>query len=195
MVSPAVKASMPTSGRGTPEPSSSALPVSRFFAPFGHRAHHAAQTGFSLIEIMIVMVIIGIASSMVAIKAFPDRNQGLRQEAQRLVELFKLAQIEARADGRRIEWQFNTEGYRFARAQRYSASTLFAVRNPTPFPDFFEHDQLLHPRQWQTPLVRIEGNAMVFTAEWLLPPAQLILHSDEAQLTIVRDAAGHYEIH
>lgn len=185
---------MPTSGRGTSKPAPTLPPVSQRTARLSSRPRASAQAGFSLIELMVVLIIIAIAASMITVGAFPDRRQGLHQEAQRLVELFKLAQVEARADGRRIEWQSNTEGYRFMRLQRSPAPTPSSVRQPVLLPDYFEQDPYLRPRLWHSTPIRVEGAPLAFSAEWLLPPARIVLYSDEDQLAIIRHAAGHYEI-
>lgn len=153
--------------------------------------------GFTLIELMVVVVIIGIMATVVTITAFPNRND-LRTDAQRLLHLFQLAQTEVRMDGRPITWQANRDGYRFERQQRF-----FQPGEPLPTavsnapPDVFTNDASLRPRRWATAPVAVQvqpPGPVVFTHEWILPPMRLVLSNDQGRVTIERDASGRYAI-
>ena len=73
------------------------------------------QNGFTLIEILVVLVIVGVMLVSVAIKTFPDERQSLRQEAQRLGLLLEHARDEAFLSGRSIAWSFQNKSYQFWR--------------------------------------------------------------------------------
>ena len=61
-----------------------------------------AQAGFTLVEVMVVVAIIAIATAAVSFSVFSRSESALRKDAERLVQLFAVAQSEARAGGRSI---------------------------------------------------------------------------------------------
>ena len=161
-------------------------------------ASHMKQGGFTLIELMVVVVIVGIMATAVTLSAVPPAGRSVRTEAERLAQLFAIAQSEVRTDGRPITWRAFEQGYRFERRQRE-----FTPGEPLPTtvadapPDVFAADQQLRPRAWASPPmdVRVEPpGAAVFTAEWIAPPMRITLSSDEGRAVIVRDEAGRYVV-
>ena len=75
----------------------------------------APSLGFTLIEILVVLAIIGVMLVSVAIKTFPDERQILRQEAERLGLLLEQARDEAFTSGRSIAWSMQNNTYGFSR--------------------------------------------------------------------------------
>ncbi len=74
---------------------------------------HSPQRGFTLIEIVVVMLIIGIVLSVVSVNLSPDRETPVRDEAQRLVLLLQTAQQEAILQGKVLAVALEREGYAF----------------------------------------------------------------------------------
>lgn len=69
--------------------------------------------GFTLVEVLVVVVIIAILVSLVAVQLAPDARQGLREEGTRLAALLAHARDEAIVTGAPLAWQRTAEGYRF----------------------------------------------------------------------------------
>lgn len=156
------------------------------------------QAGFTLIELMVVVMIIGIMAGAATISVGSTGTQSVRHDADRLVQLFKIAQGEVRADGRPITWRASDDGYRFERRARE-----FVPGEPLPTtvagapPEVFTEDAQLRPRAWSSPplSIRLEPpGAPVFTAEWIATPLRITLSGDAGRAVITRDEAGRYAV-
>ena len=83
------------------------LPTSRAF-------HCRPPRGFTLIEIMIVVVIIGVISAAVLLSVnLTGRDQDLEKESERLLTLVNYAREQAELQTREYGVIFNDDGYRF----------------------------------------------------------------------------------
>lgn len=72
--------------------------------------------GFTLIEMLVVLMIIGLFFGLVSAITRPDERAVLRLEADRLSELLDFAASEARLTGHAIAWTAEDSGYRFWRS-------------------------------------------------------------------------------
>ncbi len=76
----------------------------------------ARGRGFTLIEMLVVLMIIGLFFGLVSVLTRPDERALLRLEADRLSQLLDFAATEARLTGRAIAWTAEESGYRFWRS-------------------------------------------------------------------------------
>lgn len=75
--------------------------------------------GFTLVEMLVVMLVMGISLGIVAVQWMPDDRALLRTEAERLALLLENAGLEARASGRALAWSTQPSGYVFWKKNRY----------------------------------------------------------------------------
>jgi len=159
---------------------------------------HLRQRGFSLLEVLIVLVIIGIATATVSVSAFSGGDaRALRQDAVRLTQLFAVAQAEARRGGSPILWDYDAGGYGFAQAPRdlFLPTGLARQAGPAQAQDL---TGALRPRSWASENaieVRIEPPAAnVFTTEWISGPLAVELSDGLNTIHIVRSGSGQYQV-
>jgi type II secretion system protein H len=73
----------------------------------------SAQTGFTLLEIMLVLLIVAIMAAMVVPNMFQSSGGRAEDQARRLQQILRLASSEAMLTGVSIRWTAYADGYRF----------------------------------------------------------------------------------
>jgi general secretion pathway protein H len=108
------------------------------------RAPAAARTsGFTLLEVLVVIVIIGIITSMAVVSTrVLGGDHEMDQEAKRLVALLTQAREDAMLQGRDLGLRLDTRGYDFldydARTDRWDLVTDDPMLRERSFPDGLE---------------------------------------------------------
>ena len=146
---------MPTSAAGN----------RRLLPPLIHTRGRAARAaGFTLVELLVVMAIIGLAMAGVAF-AMRDTSQAvLDREAERLAALFEAARATSRASGVPVRWRLTEQGFVFDGTTEENAL----------------------PTQWMSSGIRVQGmtvnglraNAIQLGPEPIIAAQQVTLASD-----------------
>jgi general secretion pathway protein H len=149
------------------------------------------SAGFTLVEIMVVMVIIGITLGLVSLNAIPSPHQDLQNEAQRLTLLLQLARDEAIVRNRPVTFEATPERYHFL------------VRNETRW-DPIVGDDLLRERDFKNgPLTLLLDPAsagtvnplrITFGREPVDKPFVLVLATGGSRVAIRADGVGHFTV-
>jgi general secretion pathway protein H len=147
--------------------------------------------GFTLVELMVVMVIIGITLGLVSLNAMPSPRQNLQNEAQRLALLLQLARDEAIVRNRLVAFEADNERYHFL------------VRGDIRW-DPVINDDLLRERPFKnapiTLLLDPPGAGatnplrIVFGREPVDKPFVLTLASGDVQVAVHADGIGHFVV-
>lgn len=82
----------------------------------GVRGTGRCGRGFTLVEMLVVLLVMGLFLGLVSVVMLPDDRALLRLEAERLSQLLDSAAVEARLTGTSIAWTADEAGYRFWRS-------------------------------------------------------------------------------
>ena len=143
-------------------------------------ASRRASRGFTLIELMIVVVLIAVASSLASLALRDPASTSLEREAARLTALLESARAEARSSGLPAYWEPRTEtpetlGFRFV-----------GLSATSPLPS-----------RWLEPGVTAEvvgERAVTLGPEPLIGPHRIVLRLREQRLTLATDGLGPFVV-
>jgi len=71
------------------------------------------HTGFTLLELLVVLVVVGVMLGLVTLNALPNKQQTLQKDAQRVALLLELAREEAIVRNSQVAFEVDSDGYRF----------------------------------------------------------------------------------
>ena len=137
-----------------------------------------AAAGFTLLELMVVVVIVGIASAAIVL-TLRDRSQSkLEEEGARLSALLETARTQSRIVGTDVRWQpLTTGGFQFLGLPALAAKEL--------------------PSRWLdsgTTATVVGGPQLRLGPEPLLPAQRVVLHLGERELAVGTDGLSPFQI-
>jgi general secretion pathway protein H len=150
-----------------------------------------SSRGFTLVELLVVLVIVGITLGLASLNALPSQRQELQSEAQRIALLLQLARDEAIVRNRLVAFEANGERYRFL------------VRNETRWEPLLNDDLLRERTFKRAPLTLSldppgtnpnEGLRITFGREPVDKPFILTLNDGTESVTVRADGVGHFTV-
>lgn len=150
----------------------------------------ARARGFTLLEMMVVLVIAGLLVSLASVSLRRNPRTDLNEEAQRLALLFESASDEAQVRSRPIAWQPVGGGYRFD------------IRTEDGWRPLLR-DDLLRQRKWEGgvtdvtidyPGSDLHPGRLVFGVESIGRAVTVTLYSSVGRATITGTGNGRYEV-
>ena len=147
--------------------------------------------GFTLLELLVVLVIAGMLLGLVAFNAMPGERQALQSDAQRVALLLQLARDEAIVRNRPIAFEAEADRYRFL------------IRDGNKW-QALTQDDMLREREFKrapvslsiNPATAAEANPMriVFGREPVDKPFVLTFAAGDASVAIRADGIGHFVV-
>ena len=89
----------------------------------GSKPLPATANGFTLLELMVVIALIAIATAVVSLSLRDSAQSALERDAQRLASLLETARAHARANGVPAHWHTNSQGFAFEGLTRSNLPT------------------------------------------------------------------------
>ena len=142
---------------------------------FFGRSRAAAQRGFTLLELLVVISIMALATAGVSLAMRDSGQTQLEREAARLAALLESGRAQSRGTGVPVRWRADARGFRF---EGLPASTL--------------------PTQWLDAGTNVRGPAILqLGPEPLIGPQQVLLVNQaypERMLRVVTDGVRPFTV-
>lgn len=151
-----------------------------------------AHRGFTLLEMLVVLVLASIMLSMVAINFFPDEQRALHDEGERLAYLLEQSGKSARIGGQPLAWSASGREHRFWKKNKQGEWRRV------------EQDDLLHsrtlPGDMRVTLVNIADkpaqavDMVALSPELGAPEFELRLSGETRSLRLIGDGLGNVRV-
>ena len=158
------------------------------------------QRGYTLVELLVVLVVIGVMLGLVSLSIAPDPQAKLKRDAERLETLFALAAEEAQLSSQPIAWRGDEKGYAFFRRYKRGWGPMAG-------------DAQFRARSWDVTPMRLtlvasdvtrwdvrsptnaggdDGTSLAFPRDGLQPAFTLTLEADGKTVVLKSDGGGRY---
>lgn len=149
--------------------------------------HHRPHRGFTLLEIMVVVAIVALATASVTFALRDDSGTRLEREALRLSALIEAARAQSRTSGLPVVWRPRPEGFEFIGLPR--------LRGERPPPGVSDGPQRWLNTDTTAQVVLPPGAAaLVLGPEPLIPAQRLVLGLGDRRLVIASDGLGPFNV-
>lgn len=170
------------------------MPTSATGTSSRRRGGRPPASGFTLLEVLVVIVIIGIITSMAVVSTrVLGGDHEMDQEARRLAAVLGQAREDAMLEGRDVGLRVDARGYDFMRWDGRVEQWLLESEDPLlrerAFPDGVEATLWLESRQVQLP-----ARAAPTEAERPLPQVVLLASGDMVPFELRLQRAGTDEV-
>lgn len=139
----------------------------------------AHSRGFTLVELLVVIALVAIASGVATLALRDPAASRLEQEGARLVALLESARTQARASGIAVRWEPLAD-------DAVEADFRFTGLPASELPE-----------RWLNEDVRatvVGARAVVLGPEPMIPAQRIVLSLDDRRLTLVTDGLGPFEV-
>ncbi len=136
--------------------------------------------GFTLVELLVVMLIIGLLAGVLTTTLAMSRVDSLQQEAERLAWLLQETGVRARAEAVNYDWRPNGEGYVLRR-------------------DAAEANETAHRLAAGVRVLRVQNDEVEATALRIAPrgvgtAVRITLASGERRIDVIAEGLGLYSV-
>lgn len=154
--------------------------------------------GFTLLEILVVMVVIGVVVAAIQLNLFSDNARRLHNEGERLAALLTALADESVTSGQPLAVSFSESGYAFWERddapipgwRSRPGDELFADRRFTSDIRVVE----LRVRRQPLPLGEKEPARVVFSPAGLFAPFSVLLALEDLRVRVASDAVGKLSV-
>lgn len=158
------------------------------------KTHSLRHAGFSLIEILIVIAVIAIASLMVRAKLFPTDAETLQAHTERLVMRLELARDEAALGGRAIRVAVRPDGVTFFSRDPANPARWVTASGESFTPLTFPQPIELRLQNSGQTASAARAAELVFLPAGVAEPLSLELFSPAGAWQIGVNAIGHFTV-
>jgi general secretion pathway protein H len=148
----------------------------------------ASKRGFTLLELLVVIVVLSIAAGLIVVRGTPGDSNYLESDAKKLSQLLRIAQQESLLKSKDIRFLAGDEGYSF---EEFTGSRWVPVTT----------EPLLRPRLWdngpfQVTLINegLENRFLTLESQAGLRRQTIVLQRNQAQVVLESQASGIFRV-
>jgi general secretion pathway protein H len=154
------------------------------------QSHTRSVCGFTLVELLVVMVVVGVMLSLIQIAITPNPQRVISRDAERLALTLSAAQAQAAATGRAMRLEAVPGGWRFAQRSRNDQEFDLMAWEP------IVADEVFGPKRFETEgaTLSIPPGGAGLGLEPIGAPLSFTIAADGLARVVASDGAGGFRV-